>query len=358
MKDAIDFYVSKNLKNCDLSFDEALKLFELPLPVLGKIADEIRRRKCGDLVTFVIDRNINYTNICISKCKFCAFYAKKEEDGYVLSKDEILKKVEEAVKLGATQILMQGGMNPDLGIEWFEDIFRSIKERFPNVAVHSLSAPEIKFLAKKEGMSVREVLERLRNAGLDSLPGGGAEILSDRVRKIISPNKINSKEWLEVMEIAHSIGMKTTATMMFGHVETNEDIIGHLFKIRDLQAKTGGFTAFIPWTFQPNRTELYEQVKEPAPPTRYLQVLAISRIVLHNIRNIQVSWLTQGFEVATLGLTFGANDFGGVMLEENVVRATGKPFRPARVEEIVKAVKSIGRPVALRDTYYRILRYF
>jgi cyclic dehypoxanthinyl futalosine synthase len=351
-------FVRKNLNHEDLSFDEALQLFELPLPVLGKIADEIRKKKCGDLVTFVIDRNINYTNICVSKCKFCAFYARSREEGYVLSKEEILRKVEEAVKLGATQILMQGGINPDLGIEWFEDVFSEIKRRFPNVDLHSLSAPEIKFLAKKEKMSVREVLERLREAGLDSLPGGGAEILSDRVRKIISPNKISADEWIEVMRIAHEIGMKTTATMMFGHVETDEDIVEHLFRIRDLQAETGGFTAFIPWTFQPNNTELYEVVKEPAPPTRYLQVLAISRVVLHNVRNIQVSWLTQSFEIATLGLLFGANDFGGVMLEENVVRATGKPFRPARVEEIVKAVKSIGRPVALRNTYYKILKYF
>ncbi len=354
----IDFYVLKNLKGEDLDFDEALQLFELPLPVLGRIADRIRRIRCGDLVTFVIDRNINYTNVCVSKCKFCAFYARSENEAYVLSKEEILRKVEEAVRLGATQILMQGGMNPDLGIEWFEDVFRAIKERFPNVAIHSLSAPEIHFLAKREGMSEREVLERLRSAGLDSLPGGGAEILSDRVRREVSPNKVDAKGWLRIMEIAHSIGMKTTATMMFGHVETNEDIIEHLFKIRDLQAKTGGFTAFIPWTFQPNRTELYEKIKEPAPPTRYLQVLAISRIVLHNFRNIQTSWLTQGFEIATLGLVFGANDFGGVMLEENVVRATGKPFKPARVEEIVKAVRSIGRPVALRDTYYRILKLF
>ncbi len=358
MKDIIDFYVLKNLMGEDLEFDEALRLFELPLPVLGRIADKIRRVKCGDLVTFVIDRNINYTNVCVSKCKFCAFYAKNEEEAYVLSKEKILKKVEEAVSFGATQILMQGGMNPDLGIEWFEEVFRSVKEKFPNVAIHSLSAPEIYFLAKKEGMSVREVLERLKEAGLDSLPGGGAEILSDRVRKMISPNKVDSNGWLKVMEIAHSIGMKTTATMMFGHVETNADIVEHLFKIRDLQAKTGGFTAFIPWTFQPNRTELYELVKEPAPPTRYLQVLAISRIVLHNVRNIQASWLTQGFEIATLALKFGANDLGGVMLEENVVRATGKPFRPARVEEMVKVAKSIGRPVALRDTYYRILKLF
>jgi len=353
-----EYYIKKNLDNEDVSFDEALELFNIPLPILGRIADEIRKKKCGDLVTFVIDRNINYTNICICKCKFCAFYAKNKEEGYVLSKEEILRKVGEAVKLGATQILMQGGINPDLGIEWFEEIFSEIKKIYPNIDLHSLSPPEIKFLAKKEKMSVKEVLERLRDAGLDSLPGGGAEILSDKVRKVISPNKISADEWLEVMRTAHKIGMKTTATMMFGHVESNEDIIEHLFKIRDLQSETGGFTAFIPWTFQPNNTELYSIIKEPVPPTRYLQVLAISRIVLHNIRNIQVSWLTQGFEIATLGLVFGANDFGGVMLEENVVRATGKPFRPAKVEDIAKTVKSIRRPVALRNTYYKILKIF
>jgi cyclic dehypoxanthinyl futalosine synthase len=253
---------------------------------------------------------------------------------------------------------MQGGMNPELGIEWFEDIFSEIKRKYPNVAIHSLSAPEIYFLSKKEGMNIREVIDRLRRAGLDSIPGGGAEILVDRVRKIISPRKINSEKWLEVMKIAHTLGMRTTATMMFGHVEEDRDIVEHLFKIRDLQSETGGFTAFIPWTFQPKNTKLYERIKEPVSPVRYLQVLAISRIILHNVRNIQVSWLTQGFDIATLGLFFGANDFGGVMLEENVVRATGKPFRPAKVEEIVKAVKSVGRPVALRDTYYKVLKVF
>ncbi|AEA46219.1 cyclic dehypoxanthinyl futalosine synthase [Archaeoglobus veneficus] len=351
-------YVRKNLEGENLSFEEALRLFELPLPALGKIADEIRKRKCGDLVTFVVDRNINYTNVCTSKCKFCAFYARNDDEGYVLSLDEILKKIEEAVEVGATQILMQGGMNPELGIEWFENVFSEIKRRFPSIQLHALSPPEIYFLAKLEKCSVKEVLERLKNAGLDSLPGGGAEILSDRVRTQISPNKVDSRGWLEVMRTAHSIGLKGSATMMFGHIESDEDIVEHLFKIRDLQAETGGFTAFIPWTFQPERTELYGRVKHPAPATRYLQVLAISRIILHNIRNIQASWLTQGFEIATLALFFGANDFGGTMLEENVVRATGKPFQPARVEDIVRAVKSVGRPVAQRTTLYEILRYF
>ena len=351
-------YVRKNLEGEDLGFGEALRLFELPLPVVGRIADEIRRKKCGELVTFVVDRNINYTNICVSKCKFCAFYARRREDGYVLSLDEILKKIEEAVEVGATQILMQGGMNPDLSIEWFEEVFSEIKKRFPNIQLHALSPPEIHFLAKLEGMSIRETLERLRSAGLDSLPGGGAEILSDRIRKQISPNKVDSEGWLEVMRTAHKIGLRGSATMMFGHIESNEDIVEHLFKIRDLQSETNGFTAFIPWTFQPEKTELYGVIKQPVPATRYLQVLAISRIILHNIKNIQASWLTQGFDIACLALFFGANDFGGTMLEENVVRATGKPFQPARVEDIVKTVKSTGRPVAQRTTLYEIIRHY
>ena len=199
--------------------------------------------------------------------------------------------------------------------------------------------------------------ERLKKAGLDSLPGGGAEILSNRVREVVSPKKVDADGWIEVMRVAHELGMKTTATMMFGHLESNEDIVEHLFRLRDLQKKTNGFTAFIPWTFQPGG-ELYKKIKKPAPPSRYLQVLAISRIVLHNIKNIQASWLTQGFEIAKISLFFGANDFGGTMLEENVVRATGKEFIPARVEDIVKAVKSVGRDVAQRKTNYEIIRYF
>jgi len=350
-----NYFIEKNLNEEDLSKKEALELFNLPLPILGKIANDIRREKCGELVTFVVGTNINFTNICISKCKFCAFYAR--DNGYVLDKEQILEKVDRAVKNGATQILMQGGMNPDLGIEWFEDLFRSVKERYPNVHIHSLSAPEIYFLSKREKVGIKEVIERLRNAGLDSIPGGGAEILVDRIRRVLSPRKVDSNGWLKVMEIAHKLGIKTTATMMFGHIETNEDIVDHLFKIRDLQSKTKGFTAFIPWTFQPKNTELYDLIKEQAPPLRYLQVLAISRIVLHNFRNIQTSWLTQGIDIALLGLFFGANDFGDLMLEENVIKATGKEFKPLEIERVVRAIKSTGRAVAQRDTYYRILRY-
>ena len=340
----------------EITRKDAVELFEMPIHEVARIADEIRRERCGETVTFVVDRNINYTNICISKCRFCAFYAR--DGGYVLSRDEILKKVEEAVRMGATQIMLQGGLNPELGVEWFENLFSIIKKIFPMVHLHSLSPPEIVFISRKDGMSIREVLDRLRNSGLDSLPGGGAEILVDRVRKIISPNKCSSDEWLKVMKIAHELGLPTTATMMFGHIETRRDIVEHLFKIRDLQEKTRGFTAFIPWTFQPGKTELDAEVTSPASPLHYLRVVAISRIILYNFRNIQASWLTQGFDVAALSLFFGANDFGGTMLEENVVTATGKPFKPARIEDIVRTVKSVGRPVARRDTYYNILEVY
>lgn len=348
-------YGARNLAGVDLSVKDAEQLFELPLPVLGGIADRIRHERCGELVTFVIDRNISYTNRCVARCAFCAFYAKDDEESYVLSTDEILRKVAETVNAGGTQILIQGGLNPELDIEWFEELFREIKRHFPNVQLHSLSPPEIAFIARHEGLSIMETLSRLRAAGLDSLPGGGAEILCDRVRNEISPGKLSADGWLTVMERAHRIGMHTTATMMFGHIERDEEIIEHLFKIRDLQTRTGGFTAFIPWTFQPKHTALYERVKRPVSVTRYLQVMAISRIVLHPIRNIQASWLTQDFEVDKLALFFGANDFGGTILEENVVTAAGKEHTPATVAAIRRAVTSVGRPVAQRNTLYELV---
>ncbi len=348
-------YGARNLAGVDLSFEDAERLFELPLPVLGGIADRIRQERCGELVTFVIDRNISYTNRCAARCKFCAFYATHDEEGYILSTADVLQKVKETVQAGGTQILIQGGLNPELGIDWFEALFREIKRHFPRVQLHSLSPPEIAFIAQQDRLSITETLKRLRAAGLDSLPGGGAEILCDRVRKEISPGKLSAHGWLEVMECAHHIGMKTTATMMFGHIEHAGEIIEHLFKIRDLQTRTDGFTAFIPWTFQPKHTNLYAQVKQPVSVTRYLQVLAISRIVLHPIRNIQASWLTQDFEVDKLALFFGANDFGGTILEENVVTAAGKEHTPATVAAIKRAVTSVGRPVAQRNTLYELV---
>lgn len=327
---------------------------------LGMEADNIRKSLHPEgIVTFVVDRNINYTNVCINKCKFCAFWRPKEHpEAYLLSYDELAQKIDETIKKGGTQILLQGGVHPDLGLDFYTDMLRFIKRNF-SIHVHGFSPPEISFLSKKEGLSIKEVLIKLKEAGLDSIPGGGAEILSDRVRIRQSPNKISSSEWLNVMREAHRLGMKTSATMMFGSIENDEDIIEHLDAIRSLQDETGGFTAFIPWSFQPGNTELKRENPElmPKGAIRYLKVLALSRIYLDNFPNIQVSWVTQGIKIAQVGLRFGANDFGSTMLEENVVRAAGVSYR-VTMEEIINAIKSAGFRPAQRDTFYKVLRYF
>ncbi len=335
-------------------------LKEASLHELGKEADSLRKKLHPDgIVTFVIDRNINYTNICINKCKFCAFWRPKEHpEAYVISKEELAKKIEETIEKGGTQILLQGGVNPELGMDFYIDLLKFIKQNF-KIHVHGFSPPEISYLSKKEGIPIREVLLRLHDAGLDSIPGGGAEILSDRVRMRQSPNKIKSAEWLAVMHEAHLLGMKTSATMMFGSIDAEEDIIEHLDAIRNLQDETGGFTAFIPWTFQPGNTELKRENPElmPAGAVKYLRVLAFSRIYLNNFKNIQVSWVTQGIKIAQIGLRFGANDFGSTMLEENVVRAAGVCYR-VTMDEIIQAIKSASFKPAQRDAYYKIFRFF
>ncbi len=340
---------------------QALEILkEASLHELGREADSLRKKLHPDgIVTFVIDRNINYTNICINKCKFCAFWRPKEHpEAYVISKEELAKKIEETIEKGGTQILLQGGVHPELGIDFYIGMLKFIKKNF-KIHVHGFSPPEISYLSKKEGLPIREVLLRLYDAGLDSIPGGGAEILSDKVRMRQSPNKIKSAEWLAVMREAHLLGMKTSATMMFGSIEAEEDIIEHLDAIRNLQDETGGFTAFIPWTFQPGNTELKKEVPDlmPAGAVKYLKILAFSRIYLDNFKNIQVSWVTQGIKIAQIGLYFGANDFGSTMLEENVVRAAGVCYR-VTMNEIINAIKSAGFKPAQRDTYYKILRFF
>ena len=336
-----------------LSATEGLALFEAPLASLALAADAVCRRLHPEPErTFVIDRNINYSNICLSGCRFCAFYRPPgSEEGYLLSGEQILSKIEEAVALGATQILMQGGLHPDLPIDWFERLFREIKASFP-VHLHSLSPPEIVHLAAISELTLEETLSRLQAAGLDSLPGGGAEILCDRVRKALSPRKCTADEWLAVMRAAHKLGMKTTATMMFGHIETLEERIAHLLRVRELQEETGGFTAFIPWTFQPESTALGGR---PVGAHDYLRTLAISRLMLDNVPNLQASWVTQGAKIAQLALKFGANDLGSTMLEENVVRAAGVSFRLSQ-EELAHLIRSAGFLPAIRDTYYNILR--
>jgi len=306
-------------------------------------------------VTFVVDRNVNYTNICESKCSFCAFYRDKQaDDAYILSFEQIFNKIAELTDQGGTQLLMQGGLNPELKIDFFETLFSEIKARFPKVQNHSLSPAEVTCIANNSGLTLEQTLSRLKGAGLDSIPGGGAEILVDEVRKKISPNKIGWQQWGEVMLKAAAIGMPTTATMMFGSDERPEDIVEHLFRVRELQAQGGSFTAFIPWTYQPGNTELGGTT---ATGIDYLKVLALSRIVLDNIPNIQASWVTQGAKMAQVALFFGANDLGGTMLEENVVAAAGCSFRMSQ-EEMINLIHGAGFSSAQRTTTYSIVREF
>lgn len=339
-----------------LGIKDGVELFESNnLNLLGAAADELRKRSAGELVTFVVDRNINYTNICSSRCKFCAFYREADaEDAFVLTIEEIMAKVDEAVKLGATQILLQGGLNPSLTIDYYEEMLRQVKKRF-NVQMHAFSPPEIVHLSKLYGLNIKETISRLHEAGLDSIPGGGAEILDDRVRRNVSPNKIGWRQWRDVMLTAHSLGIPTTATMVFGHAETLEERIKHIIRIRDMQKKYRGFTAFIPWSFQSDNTQL----SGTSTGIDYLKMVAVSRILLNGyIKNIQASWVTQGLSVAQIALNFGANDIGGTMIEENVVRAAGVPFHSKSVDEFVHIVKKMGRPVAKRDTLYNIIERY
>jgi cyclic dehypoxanthinyl futalosine synthase len=323
-----------------ISVEEGMTLLkEADLYELGFLAGSIRRRLHPEpLVTYVIDRNINYTDICISACKFCAFFKAPEDTrGAVLTFDELGEKIRETKELGGTQILLQGGLHPDLPLSYYEEMLRHIKGF--DIHVHGFSPPEICHFAKLSGLGVREVLIRLRKAGLDSIPGGGAEILADRVRRETAPRKCSADEWLGVMEQAHLLGMKTTATMMFGHIETMEERFEHLERVRELQDRTGGFTAFIPWPFQPDNTVLSHLPRTTA--FAYLKMLAVSRIFLDNVRNIQASWVTQGPKIAQLSLFFGANDFGSTMIEENVVAATGVGYRLSE-PEIRKIVQDAG----------------
>lgn len=337
--------------------EEALHLLECGnLLDIGRRADRMRRNLHPEnRVTFVVDRNINYTNICETKCSFCAFYRdKSSNDAYVLQQPEIFKKIDELVVSGGTQLLMQGGIHPELAIGYFEELFQGIKARYPSVQNHSLSPAEIAGIASRSGLTIDETLQRLKNAGLDSVPGGGAEILVDEVRSSISPKKISWSIWADVMLKAAKLGMPTTATMMFGSRETQADIVEHLFRIRELQDAGGSFTAFIPWTYQPGNTELGGTT---ATGVEYLAVLALSRIVLDNVPNIQASWVTQGAKMAQVALFFGANDLGGTMLEENVVAAAGCSFRMSR-EEMIDLICSAGFKAAQRTTTYTIVREF
>ena len=337
---------------------DALTLMESSdLVAIGAAANEIRNRKSNpDEITFIVDRNINYSNVCVTDCNFCAFYRKPGDlrEGYTLPKPIIFAKIEETIAVGGTGALMQGGHNPELGIEWYEDIFSSIKERYPTFHLHALSPPEITYISRRAKLPIATTLSRLRDAGLDTLPGGGGEILVDRVRKILAPKKTKSDEWLEVMRQAHRQGMSTSATMMYGHVETLAERVEHMRRLRDLQDEVAGFRAFISWTFQPDNTVLGEQVKETPTSFEYLKVQAISRLYFDNIPHIQSSWVTQGMKIGQIALHFGADDLGSVMLEENVVSSAGTTYR-ATSEDFCRVIRNAGYKPVQRDTYYRVV---
>jgi cyclic dehypoxanthinyl futalosine synthase len=334
---------------------EALALYRhAPTHLLGSLADGIRARKHPDrIVTYIIDRNVNYTNICVARCNFCAFYRPVgDSDGYVLGFEEIFQKIDETIAVGGNQLLLQGGHNPDLPIQWYEDLFRAVKARYPEFKLHALSPPEVLHISRINGLPTAAVIDRLVAAGLDSIPGGGAEILVDRVRRLLNCyTKASSDEWLDIMGQAHRAGLRTTATMMYGTVETDEERIEHMVRLRNLQDDTGGFTAFITWSYQPEHTEHggYE-----ATGVDYLRTLALSRIVLDNFDNLQASWVTQGGKVGQLSLAFGANDMGSVMIEENVVRAAGASYCMDEVE-IVENVEDAGFVAKRRNMHYEIL---
>ena len=338
-----------------VSADEALTLYtDAPTPLLGRLADDIRARKHPErVVTYIIDRNVNYTNVCVARCNFCAFYRPVGHgEGYVLGFDEIFRKIDETIAVGGVQLLLQGGHNPDLPLQWYEDLFTAVKQRYPDFKLHALSPPEIVHLSRMSRLTVPDVLERLIGAGLDSVPGGGAEILVDRVRRLLNCYaKASADEWLDVMRHAHRAGLRTTATMMYGTVETAEERIEHMMRLRTLQDETGGFTAFITWSYQPEHTE---RGGREATGLEYLRTLAVARLVLDNFDNLQASWVTQGGKVGQLSLAFGANDMGSVMIEENVVRAAGASYCMDEVE-IVRNVEDAGFVAKRRNMHYELL---
>jgi cyclic dehypoxanthinyl futalosine synthase len=344
-----------------LDANQALELFQTASFFdLGLMAEEAKLKFHAPEapVTFVIDSNVNYTNICNVDCLFCAFYRHEgDEDAYVLTYKQISEKAQTLVDAGGTQLLLQGGVNPELPFDFYLDLIRQLRKDFPTLTIHAFSPTEIDFMMQLTGKSLKEVLQQLIDAGIHSIPGGGAEILHDDVRKKVSFKKVKTTGWLDVMEAAHELGLKTTATMMFGMVEEDWHIIDHLMKIRELQDRTGGFTAFIPWTFQKANTKL-ERLPGMTTGTDYLRVNAMARIMLDNIPNIQASWITQGLKIGQTALCMGANDIGGLLLEENVVTAAGIQPTQKTISEMLKVIHTLGKDAAQRDTAYRILKHY
>ena len=352
--------VDKVMTGARISDDEALELYRAPLADLGTLADHRRNLakasayegRGSEIVTYIIDRNINYTNVCNVYCKFCAFYrTEKDDDHYVLSHEEIDQKLNELTAVGGIQILMQGGHHPKLGIDHYLNLLAHIREKYPHINIHAFSPPEFNHFAEVFRLPLREVIAKFKEAGLGSIPGGGGEILVDRVRRRIAPLKCNTDQWLEVMAIAHELGLNSSATMMFGHVETVEDRIEHLRRLRDQQDSSKGFTAFICWTFQPENVVLKAT---PVGSAEYLRMQALSRIYLDNIDNVQSSWVTQGPKIGQIALRYGANDFGSVMMEENVVSQAGTSFR-IDAPEIERLVGEMGYEPRRRNNWYELV---
>jgi cyclic dehypoxanthinyl futalosine synthase len=344
-----------------ISRDDALELYRWPLEELGAVANarrDLAKQSSYDgrgreIVTYIVDRNINYTNVCNVYCKFCAFYrTEKDDDHYVLSFEQIDQKLDELTAAGGVQILMQGGHHPKLSFTWYIDLLHHIREKYPHINIHGFSPPEFQHFAEVFAMPLREVIAKFKEAGLGSIPGGGGEILVDRVRNRISPLKCKSDAWLEVMQVAHELGLNSSATMMFGHVETIEDRIEHLQRLRDQQDASGGFTAFICWTFQPQHTVL--KIAQPTGVAEYLRVQALARIFLDNFANVQSSWVTQGPGIGQIALKYGANDFGSVMMEENVVSSAGTTFR-LDAEKIESLIRDAGYEPRRRNNWYQLL---
>lgn len=357
MSDSLERILERGAAGERLTLEEGVRLHEeAPLVALGEAADARRQALHPEnLGTFVVDRNINYGNACVADCSFCAFYRPpKHPEAYRLPIPEILRRVEELVAMGGTQVLLQGGLDPTLPLSFYEDLCRQIKQRFPEVHLHSFSAPEIDMMAQVSGLSYEAVLSHLREAGLDSLPGGGAEMLIERVRQVVSPLKLSAEGWFGVHRAAHRIGMRSTATMTYGMVETGPERVEHLIRLRQLQDETGGFRAFIPWSFQRGHTRL----DCPAPGgMEYLRIIALARLLLDNLPNIQAGWVTEGPKLAQLALGFGANDFGGILIDEVVVGATGMIYRVG-FKEAIRLIRGAGRLPAQRNTKYEILRVF
>lgn len=358
MTDIHDRILEKRLNGERLSLEEGVLLWSCDLLRLGKAAQELAlRRNPGRVVTFIVDRNISYTNACILDCDFCAFYRTPgHPESYTLSYEQIFQKIQELVEMGGTQVLIQGGVNPEIPLDYYLNLIRALREKFPQVHIHSFSVVEFDLISKKNRIPLPEVFRLFKEAGLNSLPGGGAEILVERVRKLISPKKASSKRWLEVMRTAHEAGLKSTATMVIGHVETLEERIVHLLKIRELQDETHGFRAFIPWTMSTHNTPRMQHIR-PAGGEDYLKTVAIARLMLDNFEHLQSGWLTEGLKLGQIALGFGSDDMGGTLLEDKVLEPTGIEVH-TRPEDLVRMIREAGFIPAQRNTNYEILHVY